>query len=138
MLLCLFLFFVYLFGRLEKVDLKCTYSKVKIMGTLVCLAGAVSMNFLHDSPVSQAMPTQESVVLYNNISNQVMGTKRIIGSMYLLAAIFAVSCTMVLQVAQSQIYIGFWPFPSFVWLVLVASREMIVWRSKFHRIYMGK
>ena len=109
------------------MDPKCIYSKAKIMGTLVCLAGAVSMNLLQYSPLSPSMTTQDSVFLYNNFSNQVMGTRRIIGSMYLLAAIFIVSCTMVLQVVQSQ---------NLYWLLVVSfccfvcsycfSREMII------------
>ncbi|KAJ8632167.1 hypothetical protein MRB53_025503 [Persea americana] len=114
--------------KLEKVDPKCIYSKAKIMGTLVCLAGAVSMNLLQYSPLSPSMTTQDSVFLYNNFSNQVMGTRRIIGSMYLLAAIFIVSCTMVLQART----MGDFPAPmslcvatSFIGSILTVALQLI-------------
>ncbi|XP_058085367.1 WAT1-related protein At5g47470-like isoform X2 [Magnolia sinica] len=73
--------------RLEKVDLKCKYSRAKITGTLVCLAGALSISFLQGPSISSAPAAHHEATEKN----------RIMGCMYLLAAVVAVSCTMVLQ-----------------------------------------
>lgn len=89
-----FIFIIAWCFKLEKVNLKCTYSRAKILGTLVCLIGALSMSLLQGSSSTMPPPTtQQSLSVQNTISND----KRIVGVMYLLSAIFVLSCTMVLQ-----------------------------------------
>lgn len=76
--------------RLEKVKLSCLYSKVKILGTLLCVVGAVTMGLMHS-----AAPAQETSV---NTPNIIFDREKIIGCVYLLAAVFVLSSTVVLQV----------------------------------------
>ncbi|XP_058085362.1 WAT1-related protein At5g47470-like isoform X1 [Magnolia sinica] len=83
--------------RLEKVDLKCKYSRAKITGTLVCLAGALSISFLQGPSISSAPAAHHGSQFLNSLSNEATEKNRIMGCMYLLAAVVAVSCTMVLQ-----------------------------------------
>lgn len=66
------------------------YSKVKIMGTVLCVAGAVTMSLMHsaagqESDFSMALDT-------------IFDKQKIIGSSYLLAAVFTLSSIVVLQV----------------------------------------
>lgn len=68
------------------------YSKVKIVGTVLCVAGAVTMSLMHNaagkgSHVSMALDT-------------VFDKQKIIGSSYLLAAVFLLSSIVVLQVTR--------------------------------------
>ncbi|KAH1106398.1 hypothetical protein J1N35_010166 [Gossypium stocksii] len=78
--------------RLEKVDLSCLYSKVKIGGTLLCVLGAITMSLMHSSVSSEsarmfAAPT----------SDFVFSKDKIIGCMYLMAAVLVLSSNVVLQ-----------------------------------------
>ncbi|XP_044487403.1 WAT1-related protein At5g47470-like isoform X2 [Mangifera indica] len=79
--------------RMEKVDLKCLYSKVKILGTLLCVIGALTMSLIHSTaPVKEAADRTASVspaMMFNR--------EKMIGCMYLLAAVFVVSSNVVLQ-----------------------------------------
>ncbi|KAF6141672.1 hypothetical protein GIB67_001224 [Kingdonia uniflora] len=72
--------------RFENVKLKCIYSRVKILGTLICIAGAITMSFLHTSTATR---TQLNVTTVNN--------DKIIGTMCLMVAVIILSFTVVLQ-----------------------------------------
>ncbi|KAH9777243.1 WAT1-related protein [Citrus sinensis] len=85
--------------RLEKVKLSCLYSKVKILGTLLCVVGAVTMGLMHSTA-----PAQETSV---NTPNIIFDREKIIGCVYLLAAVFVLSSTVVLQAAT----LGDFPAP---------------------------
>lgn len=95
--------FLYLTGklqflcRLEKVELGCRYSRAKIMGTLLCVIGAVVMSLMqssaqvHSAKDSQAsLPSPPSDVTFDN--------QMIVGCLYLMAAVFVLSSQVVLQV----------------------------------------
>ncbi|KAL3743287.1 hypothetical protein ACJRO7_018570 [Eucalyptus globulus] len=74
--------------RMEKVKLSCLYSKVKILGTVVCVSGAVTMSLC-----SAAKEDPRSTSLSNAIFDQQM----IIGCLYLIAAVLGLSINSILQ-----------------------------------------
>jgi len=77
--------------RLERVKLSCTYSKVKIIGTCLCVVGALIMSIMQ----STGVPTEESPL--TSPSAPVFDKQKIIGCLYLIAAIFVLSSNVVLQ-----------------------------------------
>ncbi|XP_008786952.3 WAT1-related protein At5g47470-like [Phoenix dactylifera] len=92
----------------EKVDMKCLYSRAKILGTLICLSGAMVMGFLQSPSApsvhaSERPPPPLDKGLYENKYDKDSHENRygdwIIGFMCLLAAVFVVSCTTILQAA---------------------------------------
>ncbi|XP_039046838.1 WAT1-related protein At5g47470-like [Hibiscus syriacus] len=78
--------------RLEKVSINCIYSKVKIAGTFLCVIGAIIMSVIQ-STVSSGDAVMDTVVIYNDIFNK----NKIIGCMYLMAAVLVLSSNVVLQ-----------------------------------------
>ncbi|KAL0923737.1 hypothetical protein M5K25_007807 [Dendrobium thyrsiflorum] len=82
--------------RLEKLDFKCNYTRTKILGTLVCLTGAVALSILQsptdpaDSQRSSVLPNPSPVNVYKDW---------IIGCCSLLGAVLVLSCSTVLQAA---------------------------------------
>ncbi|KAK2409804.1 hypothetical protein P8452_71120 [Trifolium repens] len=83
--------------RLEKVDLRCTYSRVKITGTLLCVLGAFTMSLMQSISISlpieglkfQLTTPPPPVVMFDR--------DKIIGCLYLLASILVLSVAVVLQ-----------------------------------------
>ncbi|XP_048132342.1 WAT1-related protein At5g47470 isoform X2 [Rhodamnia argentea] len=86
--------------RLEKVNLNCVYSKVKIVGTLLCVAGALAMSIMHSAGKEEAKLTSAS-------SDVVFDKEKIIGCLYLMAAVFVLSSNIVLQ----AVTLGHFPAP---------------------------
>ncbi|PKU87522.1 WAT1-related protein [Dendrobium catenatum] len=82
--------------RLEKLDFKCNYTRTKILGTLVCLTGAVALSILQsptdptDFGRSSVLPNPSPVNVYRDW---------IIGCCSLLGAVLVLSCSTVLQAA---------------------------------------
>ncbi|XP_044965688.1 WAT1-related protein At5g47470-like [Hordeum vulgare subsp. vulgare] len=70
----------------ERVDLKCRYTRAKIVGTLLCLGGAITMSILQ-SPA--APPGQRSPDL----------AAWVVGCVCLLGAVLVLSGTIILQAA---------------------------------------
>ncbi|KAF3795214.1 WAT1-related protein [Nymphaea thermarum] len=100
------------FLRLEKVDLKCRYSWAKIMGTLICLGGAVGMSFLqHGAPATG-----------------LAGDDGLVGCMYLLTAVFVLSCVMILQAATLMHY------PAHLSLVAITSLMGSIFTAVFQLV----
>ncbi|XP_021901893.1 WAT1-related protein At5g47470-like [Carica papaya] len=88
--------------RLEKVKLSCAYSKVKILGTLLCVVGAIVISLMHSTnTVTQAAD------IASPASNNVFDIDKIVGCIYLLAAVFVLSSNVVLQAAT----LGDFPAP---------------------------
>lgn len=84
-------------GRLEKVDLSCTYSRVKIIGTLLCVLGAFTMSIMQS--ISTPVPVTEGTAQLSSPTPVVMFDRdKLIGCLYLLAAVLILSSTVVLQV----------------------------------------
>ncbi|XP_022957643.1 WAT1-related protein At5g47470-like [Cucurbita moschata] len=78
--------------RLERVKLSCLYSKVKILGTLLCVVGAIIMSILHSTitiPAKEQLIFLPSSVLFNK--------EKFIGCLYLMMAVFVLSSNVVLQ-----------------------------------------
>ncbi|OWM86433.1 hypothetical protein CDL15_Pgr021520 [Punica granatum] len=82
-------------SRLERVNWSLLYSKIKIVGTVLCVAGAVTMSLMH------------SAAAKGSASYLVFDKQKIIGSSYLLGAVFMMSSIVVLQAAT----LGDFPAP---------------------------
>ena len=81
--------------RLEKVEINCLYSKVKLLGTLLCVVVALTMSLMHSTATARESPIVSASL------DVIFDPQKIIGSMYLLAAVFVLSCNVVLQVILS-------------------------------------
>ncbi|ERN00740.1 hypothetical protein AMTRI_Chr13g83660 [Amborella trichopoda] len=90
--------------KLEKVDLKCMYTRVKILGALVCVSGALAMSFFQGTPVSYRLSGPSTIMHVSLVAREKVDHGRLIGCMYLLTAVFVVSCTMILQAATLAEY----------------------------------
>ncbi|XP_050945780.1 WAT1-related protein At5g47470 isoform X2 [Cucumis melo] len=87
--------------RLERVEVSCVYSKVKILGTLLCVVGAITMSIIQSSIIipskhqqlttttSSPPPLLTTIVLFNK--------EKIVGCFYLMLAVFILSSNVVLQ-----------------------------------------
>ena len=93
-IICLLVDVVYNNCRLERVKLSCVYSKVKIIGTCLCVVGALTMSIMQ----STGVPTKESPL--TSPSAPAFDKQKIIGCLYLIAAIFVLSSNVVLQVTS--------------------------------------
>lgn len=109
--------------RLEKVKLSCTYSRVKIFGTLLCVAGALSMSIMHSTTSSKGEPKVEVPS-----PEMIFDHEKIIGCLYLMAAVFVLSSNVVLQAAT----LGDFPAPislcaitSFIGVVITAMVQVV-------------
>lgn len=82
--------------RLEKLKLSCMYSQVKIVGTLMCVTGAITMSLMqstkHDDPTAK-----DNLLLSSRTADKLFDTQKIIGCLYLLGAVLALSSNIVLQ-----------------------------------------
>ncbi|KAL4361126.1 hypothetical protein GQ457_04G039330 [Hibiscus cannabinus] len=90
------------FGGLEEVAISCLYSRIKIGGTLLCVLGALTMSLMH-STVSAG----STRVLSGPTDDAVFDKDKIIGCMYLIAAVLVLSSNVVLQAAT----LGDFPAP---------------------------
>ncbi|CAN6460832.1 unnamed protein product [Victoria cruziana] len=80
-------FIIAWFIGLEKVNLRRGRSWAKIVGTFVCLGGTLALAFPKGPPISHTHTSQSP------------DDDMFIGCMYLLVAVFAISCVLVLQAA---------------------------------------
>ncbi|XP_022639148.1 WAT1-related protein At5g47470 isoform X2 [Vigna radiata var. radiata] len=83
--------------RLEKVKLSCTYSRVKIVGTLLCVLGALTLSIMQSI---SAPPKSNKVGTIQSPSPPIHVTfdsHKLIGCLYLLVAILILSSNIVLQ-----------------------------------------
>ncbi|KAL9242785.1 hypothetical protein vseg_016751 [Gypsophila vaccaria] len=97
--------------RLEQVKLSCIYSRVKIVGTILCVIGAVTMSIFQgtNTPAiaTATTTTSTSPVAANSPPYVVIDIQRIAGCLYLMGAVFVLSSNVVLQ-AQT---LGDFPAP---------------------------
>ncbi|KAG5592894.1 hypothetical protein H5410_043408 [Solanum commersonii] len=88
---------------LEKVELRCKYSRAKIAGTLMCVTGAILMSLMQNTTNTQIdLPSSPPHHKYNFFDSE-----KIKGSLYLMAAILVLSSNIVLQAAT----LGDFPAP---------------------------
>ncbi|XP_050871437.1 WAT1-related protein At5g47470 [Lathyrus oleraceus] len=127
-----FIFIIAWIFRLEKVNLKCTFSRVKIIGTLLCVLGALTMSLMQSisTPISMEKLTipPPSLVMFDR--------DKIIGCLYLLVSILLLSSTVVLQAFT----LGEFPAPmtlcaitSFLGGVITTATQLI----EYHEIKTG-
>lgn len=69
---------------------------MKIVGTFLCVAGAVLMSLLHSSK-----STKDANFLLVSTSDVIFDKQKMIGCFYLMAAVFVLSTNVVLQVKFS-------------------------------------
>ncbi|KAF1861838.1 hypothetical protein Lal_00026302 [Lupinus albus] len=81
---------------LEKVNLRNRYSKVKILGTLLCVLGALTMSIMQSisAPATENEPTFESSSM---ASGFIFDKQKIMGCFYLMVSVFILSSNIVLQ-----------------------------------------
>lgn len=77
------------------MDIRCLYSKVKIVGTLLCIAGALTMSLTHSTAAKEAQMTPSST---SSPADSTFDKQNILGCLYLIAAILVTSSNYVLQV----------------------------------------
>ncbi|XVE57646.1 hypothetical protein DITRI_Ditri04bG0106500 [Diplodiscus trichospermus] len=78
--------------RLEKVALSCIYSKVKIAGTLLCVVGALAMSIMQST-----VSSKDARMIAPQTEDVIFDKDKIIGCMYLMAAVLVLSSNVVLQ-----------------------------------------
>ncbi|XP_022937578.1 WAT1-related protein At5g47470-like isoform X1 [Cucurbita moschata] len=87
--------------RLEKVRLSCIYSKIKILGTFLCVIGAFTMSIMH-STLSDAAAN-----VGWHPADQAFDEQKIVGCVYLVSAVVVLSSVVVLQAST----LGDFPTP---------------------------
>ncbi|CAI0504808.1 unnamed protein product [Linum tenue] len=78
--------------RLERVRIGCIYSKVKIMGTFLCVLGALTMSFMHSSTTKDKEPA-----VISSPTDIFISKDKLVGCLYLMVAVFVLSSNIVLQ-----------------------------------------
>ncbi|KAK1381776.1 Nodulin MtN21 /EamA-like transporter family protein [Heracleum sosnowskyi] len=113
--------------RLENVTLSCMYSRVKIAGTLMCVIGAVTMSisqsaanppFGEDTDFSSPFP----------FSTSAFDTEKVVGCIYLVAAVIVLSSMVVLQATTLSDFpapLSFCAITSLIGVVLTVAGELI-------------
>ncbi|KAJ7952509.1 WAT1-related protein [Quillaja saponaria] len=92
--------------RLERVQISCLYSKVKILGTLLCVLGALTMSLMQSTGTGTATSAREAKLL-TPPPDLIFDREKIMGCLYLLVAVFMLSNTIVLQAST----LGDFPAP---------------------------
>ncbi|KAK7406264.1 hypothetical protein VNO78_07887 [Psophocarpus tetragonolobus] len=82
---------------LEKVNLGNKYSKLKILGTLLCVLGALTMSIMQSINSTSATDLNPTVQLQSTPSSVTLDLQKIIGCFYLVVAVFILSTNVVLQ-----------------------------------------
>nr|CAB3457958.1 unnamed protein product [Digitaria exilis] len=77
----------------ERVDLKCRYTRAKILGTVVCLGGAIAMSVL------QSPDAPPGHVVLPRSAERAAAANWVVGCLFLLGAVLVLSGTIVMQAA---------------------------------------
>ncbi|CAD6246713.1 unnamed protein product [Miscanthus lutarioriparius] len=88
-----FIFVIAAYLGLERFDWKCKYTKAKILGTLVCLSGAMCVSFLKNPTPSVSVPGDDE-----ELSDGKGRHDWILGCLCLLTGNIIFTCNTVLQV----------------------------------------
>ncbi|ESW27657.1 hypothetical protein PHAVU_003G221100 [Phaseolus vulgaris] len=92
-----FIFVIAWIFRLEKVNLSCTYSRVKIVGTLLCVLGALTLSIMQSLSVPPNSSKVGTIQSPSPPPNVTFDRQKLIGCLYLLVAILILSTNIVLQ-----------------------------------------
>ncbi|KAK6935169.1 EamA domain, partial [Dillenia turbinata] len=84
------IFIIAWIARLEKVDFSCTYSRIKILGTLFCVVGALALSLFQSASPKQVHGAEAT----SNFDQQ-----RILGCAFLMVAVLGLSISVVVQAA---------------------------------------
>ncbi|KAL2545265.1 WAT1-related protein [Forsythia ovata] len=121
------IFFIAWGFRLEKVELGCRYSRAKIMGTLLCVIGAVLMSLMQSS--IQVHPAKEGQVSLPSLSaDGTFDNQMIVGCLYLMAAVFVMSSQVVLQATTLRDFpapVSLCAITSLIGVVMTGSIQLI-------------
>ncbi|XP_020579302.1 WAT1-related protein At4g16620-like isoform X2 [Phalaenopsis equestris] len=102
--------------RIEKFDIKCKYTRYKVMGTVICLSGAMAMSFLQGNSVKPAASANlRSIFLREDLAINTSPNEWIIGCLYMLAAVVIISCVLVLQATTME------EFPAPISMTVIAA-----------------
>ncbi|GLJ18615.1 hypothetical protein SUGI_0331540 [Cryptomeria japonica] len=84
---------------MEKVDIKSANSQFKIVGTVLCVGGAMAMSFLHGPALSQLWPSSDphSENIIPNFLHEGNSDQTVTGCIYLLTAVTIMSSAMIIQ-----------------------------------------
>ncbi|TVU42863.1 hypothetical protein EJB05_09286, partial [Eragrostis curvula] len=91
-----FIFVIAACVRFERFEWKCKYTRAKILGTLVCLSGAMCVSFLKH-PTPSVSP--KSIPSNEELSQGNVNKEWILGCFYLLTGVLILACNTVMQAA---------------------------------------
>ncbi|KAG5248853.1 WAT1-related protein [Salix suchowensis] len=118
--------------RLEKVKLSCVYSKVKIVGTILCVVGALVMSLMSSTESAKESKSSKSIPP-GDIG---FDTNRIIGCLYLISAVFVLSINVVLQATTLSDFpapISLCAITSLIGVIITAIVELV----QSHKVDVG-
>ncbi|XP_037469961.1 WAT1-related protein At5g47470-like [Triticum dicoccoides] len=91
-----FIFVIAACLRFERFEWRCKYTRAKILGTLVCISGAMCVSFLknpHPGTVPESVPRDQE------LSGMKIDRDWVLGCVYLLTGVTVLACNTVLQAA---------------------------------------
>lgn len=98
---------------MEKVNVMCIRSRAKILGTVICVGGAMAMSFLQGPTLAQLWPpwgqsssvsNTNTVHLVETILHEGDSGNHIRGCIFLISGVILLSITMILQVVTLKKY----------------------------------
>ncbi|XP_057823299.2 WAT1-related protein At5g47470 [Cryptomeria japonica] len=91
---------------MEKVDIKCAHSRFKIVGTVLCVCGAMAMSLLQGPSLSQLWPSSDpnSENIIPNFLHESNSDKIITGCIYLITAVTILSSSIIVQAETLKRY----------------------------------
>lgn len=126
-----FIFVIAVAFRLEKLKLTCMYSRVKIVGTFLCVIGAITMSVMQSTmhtPIAKQTTDLASPPPPTSDSDYMFDIDKIIGCIYLMAGVLVLSSNIVLQAST----LGDFPAPmsmcaitSLIGVIITAILELI-------------
>ncbi|WOG86278.1 hypothetical protein DCAR_0205479 [Daucus carota subsp. sativus] len=113
--------------RLEKVDLSCMYSRVKILGTLMCVIGAVTMS-ISQSAASPYLEEDTDISSPSPSTTNIFDKEKVAGCIYLMAAVLVLSSMVVLQATTLSDFpapLSFCAVTSLIGVLLTVAGELL-------------
>ncbi|KAH9331644.1 hypothetical protein KI387_003752, partial [Taxus chinensis] len=92
---------------MEKVDIKSAHSRLKMVGTVICVSGAMAMSFLHGPALTQlwsSSPHPHPQNIIPGFLHEGNPDKRMTGCIYLVSAVIIMSWCMIIQAETLKKY----------------------------------